>query len=171
MKFTIELQARPGILFDDAWHDVDSIVVQDDTTLTIHYGRPKDALNTWMVYWPRHLLDGLDSARFWEWEFWTQPVGNGPYRYVRHVPKTMVELEANADYYAGKPAIDRVTIRFGGATPITELLSETVDIAAWANPVDVPKVAADPRFHVYYHLSPEIPHLTVTPSGATSRNT
>lgn len=32
------------------------------------------------------------------WDFWSHPVGNGPYRYVRHVPKTMLELEANPDF-------------------------------------------------------------------------
>lgn len=154
VKFTLELQARPDILFDDAWHDVDSIVVRDDTTLTIHYRRPKNALNTWMVYWPRHLLEPLDPKKFWEWEFWTRPVGNGPYRYVRHVPKTMVELEANPDFYAGKPAIERVLIKFGGAAAVTELLSGNVDILTWLNKADIPKLAADPRFHVYYHQVP-----------------
>ena len=136
VKWSIELAGNPEVLYDDPWHDVDSIRVRNDTTLTIFYGRPKDARNTWMVYWPRHLLEGLDPAQFYQWDFWIQPVGDGPYRYVRHVPKTMVELEANAEFYAGKPAIDRVVIKFGGDNGITELLSGNVDAIAWANPTD-----------------------------------
>lgn len=159
VKFTLELQARPDILFDDAWHDVDSIVVRDDTTFTIHYRRPRSALNTWMVYWPKHLLERLDPGSFWEWEFWTRPVGNGPYRYVRHVPNTMVELQANPDFYAGRPAIERLFIRFGAGSAVTELLSGNVDILTWVNQADIPKLAADPRFRVYYHLGRQVPWL------------
>jgi len=159
VKWSIELAGNPDVLYDDPWHDVDSIRVRNDTTLTIFYGRPKDARNTWMVYWPRHLLEGLDPAQFYQWKFWIQPVGDGPYRYVRHVPKTMVELEANAEFYAGKPAIDRVVIKFGGDNGITELLSGNVDAIAWANPADVPKLAADPRFRVYHQIGPGIPWL------------
>ncbi len=131
-----------------------------DTTLVIRYRRGKDALNTWMVYWPRHLLEGLDPKGFWEWEFWVRPVGNGPYRYVRHVPKTMVELQANPDFFAGTPRIGRAIIRFGGGSPITELLGGNVD-AAWSNHADLPKMATDPRFRVYHQLSPEVPWLKV----------
>jgi peptide/nickel transport system substrate-binding protein len=84
-----------------------------------------------------------------KWEFWTQPVGNGPYRYVRHVPKTMIELEANQDYYRGKPKIQKVILKFGGGTPLTELLSGNVDVIS-AFLSDVPKLRDDPRFRVYY---------------------
>lgn len=158
VKFSIELAGRPDILFDDPWHDVDSIRVRDDTTVRIYYGRPKDARNTWMVYWPRHHLEGLDPKDFWGWEFWTRPVGNGPFRYVRHVPKTMVELEANADFYAGKPAIDRLIIKFG-EQGLTELLSGNVDVAE-VNPAELPKLAADLRFRVYYQILPEVGWLS-----------
>ncbi|MFQ5678736.1 MAG: peptide ABC transporter substrate-binding protein [Gemmatimonadota bacterium] len=159
VKFSIELSGHPDVLFDDPWHDVDSMAVRDDTTLVIFYGRPKDARNTWMVYWPKHLLEGLDPKRFYAWQFWTHPVGNGPYRYVRHVPKTMVELEANPEFYAGKPAIERVIIRFGEGSGITELLSGDVDLLTWVNPADLPKLAEDPRFRIYYQLHPDIPWL------------
>lgn len=159
VKWSIELAGHPDVLYDDPWHDVDSIRVRNDSTLTIFYGRPRDARNAWMVYWPRHLLEGLDPAQFYQWDFWIQPVGDGPYRYVRHVPKTMVELEANPEFYAGKPAIDRVIIKFGGGEGIAELLSGNVDAIAWADPTDVPRLEADPRFRVYHQIGPGIPWL------------
>ena len=31
--------------------------------------------------------------------FWTHRVGNGPFRFVRYVPQTMIEFERNPDYY------------------------------------------------------------------------
>jgi len=62
----------------------------------------------------------------------------------------MVELEANRDFYAGKPAIDRVVIKFGGATPVIELTSGNVDAVVYLDHSDVPKLKADPRFRVYH---------------------
>jgi peptide/nickel transport system substrate-binding protein len=157
VKFTIELQGHPDILYDEAWQDVDSMIVHDDTTLSIHYGRPKDALNDWMVYWPKHILENLDPAEFWEWEFWLRPVGNGPYRYVRHVPATMVELEANSDFYAGEPSIDRVRVKFGGPeTGVVELRSGNVDVLAQINHADLLTMASDDRFQIHHSIWPGV---------------
>jgi peptide/nickel transport system substrate-binding protein len=162
VKFTIEFQGRPDILYEDAWHDVDSILVHDDTTLSIHYARPKDALNDWVVYWPKHIIEHLDPGTFWEWEFWTRPVGNGPYRYVSHLPKTMVELEANADFYAGRPAIEHLRIKFGGAdVAVTELLSGNVDAITRVDHAAVLALANDPRFRIYRQLPSWVPWLNV----------
>jgi peptide/nickel transport system substrate-binding protein len=159
VEFSIDLAGHPDVLFDNAWYDVDSMSVRNDTTLTIFYGRPRDARDTWIVYWPKHLLEGLDPAEFYNWDFWTEPVGNGPYRYVRHIPQTMVELEANPDFYAGEPTIDELVIQFGGGNGIIEILSGNVDILTNVNSTDLPKIAADPRFEVHHFMFPEIPWL------------
>jgi peptide/nickel transport system substrate-binding protein len=79
-------------------------------------------------------------------------VGNGPYRYVRHDPETMMEFRANPDYYLGKPAIERVVMKDGGSSAINELLSGNADIA-WMDPLIAEKIAArDDRFRVYYRV-------------------
>lgn len=159
IKFSIELSGHRDVLYDDAWHDVDSITVHDDTTFTISYSRPKDARNNWMVYWPKHLLDELDPSSFFQWEFWSRPVGNGPYRYVRHVPKTMTELVANPDFFDGPPSIDRLIIKFGAGSGITELLSGNVDVLTHLNQADIPNLGNDPRFRVYHQVDPDLPWL------------
>ncbi len=129
---------------------IESYAVIDDFTFTITYNKPSIyGLDYWSVYWPKHLLEDLDPKEFWKWEFWSQPVGNGPYRYVRHLPKTMVELEANPDYFKKKPKIQKVVLLFSGGTPLTELLGGNVDVIQ-ADLSDVPKLHGDPRFRVYY---------------------
>lgn len=142
VKFTFEL-------FDAMWGTTRGadVTVHDDSTLTIRSARPTDALDWWMVYYPRHLLERLDPADFDDWDFWRRPVGNGPYRYVRHIPRTTVELAANPDYYRGKPRIERVILR-AGASAVTELLSGNVDVmgVGWG---DLAKLGGDPRFNVY----------------------
>ena len=86
------------------------MTVLDDSTYTITYHKGVLAgspFNYYTVFYPRHLLEGLDPTEFSNWDFWTHPVGNGPYRYVRHIPKTMIEFEANPDYFLGQPKIER----------------------------------------------------------------
>ena len=159
IKFSLALFAHPDVLFGSAWYYIDSVSVVDDFTLTLTYTKPMSLPNSWAVYYPKHLLEKLEPKEFWKWEFWTHPVGNGPYRYVRHVPKTMIELEANPDYYLGKPRIERVILKFSGSVPLMELLSGNVDVLIYVNPSDIPKLAADPLFRVYHHHSSGAPWM------------
>ncbi len=153
IKFSIELFASPDApLYKAFWLDIETITARDDFTLAITFSKPTNALDCWWdVYYPKHLLEDLDPKEYGSWKFWTEPVGNGPYRYVRHVPKTMIELEANPDYYLGKPKIERVVFKFGG-NPLIELLSGNVDVVSRFNPIDIPKVAEDERFRVYHSI-------------------
>ncbi|MCH1932677.1 ABC transporter substrate-binding protein, partial [Shewanella sp. A25] len=63
-----------------------------------------------------------------EWDFWEHPIGNGPYRFVRLDPETMMEFEANPDFYLGKPQIERVILKFSLDAGLTELLAGQVDV-------------------------------------------
>lgn len=151
--FSLELFAHPDVLFPtDFLHEVESFSATDDHTFTISWTLPRgpsDARPGWTVYYPKHLLEGLDPKEFYQWEFWTQPIGNGPYRYVRHVPKTMMELEANSDFFAGQPAIARVVLKFGTGNKLTELASGNVDVALNVGLSDVAKLKADPEYGIY----------------------
>jgi peptide/nickel transport system substrate-binding protein len=152
VKFTLDLLGRPDAPVGQINPDLKSAVVLDDTTIVITYNKNRASLDSWTCYYPKHLLEDLEPKDISEWDFWTQPVGNGPYRYVRHVPKTMMELQANPDYYAAPPAIQRVVIKFGGAN-LTELLSGNVDVIHYANPMDALALADDPRFRIYHEIN------------------
>ena len=101
LNFTIDLRN----------HDVEdslrlfSVQVVDDYKLIFLSKVPFYGLDTYDVYYPKHLLKDLDPNKFNDWDFWSEPVGNGPYRYVRHVPKTMIEVESNPDFFLGEPKI------------------------------------------------------------------
>jgi peptide/nickel transport system substrate-binding protein len=148
IAFTIELLSRPDVGYVETGSV--TITVLDDSTFR-YSSSLSSPLDDYRTYYPKHLLEPLDPTEFYQWEFWTQPVGNGPYRYVRHVPKTMMELEANPDYFLGKPAIERVVLKFG-EPQLTELLAGNVDILSSVSPLDLPKIAEDRRFRVYYQM-------------------
>ncbi len=148
IKFTLDLLAEA-----DTWGVVPgsyTVTVLDDSTYTIRYEKQAigSPLDDYTVYYPKHLLEGLDPQRFYEWEFWLHPIGNGPYRYVRTLPQTMIELEANPNYFRGRPEIERVVLKFGEPNS-NELLSGNVDALPSVGP-DLLKLAEDERFRLYY---------------------
>ncbi|MGH7562828.1 MAG: ABC transporter substrate-binding protein [Gemmatimonadota bacterium] len=145
VKFTLDLMAEAGL----GGFGIEKVTVVDDSTVTIR--SQKHNYVDYLVYYPKHLLEELDPKRFWEWEFWLQPMGNGPYRFVRHVPQTLMEFEANPDYYRGRPRIERVILKFVGDAWLTELLAGNVDIAS-GDLLQVSRIVRDPRFRVYYSI-------------------
>ena len=150
VKFSLELWTDPEVLYENRWFE--RITVLDSHTLRITFKEPVSGTIfdfSWLAMLPKHVLDTLDLEQIYSWPFWVQPIGNGPYRYVRHVPKTMTELEANPDYYGEKPKIPRVVLRYGG-NALIELLSGNVDIVNGITPLQAVQLAADPRFRTYH---------------------
>src|SRR5262249_43459788 len=105
-------------------------------------------VNDWIVCWPKHLLEPLDPKQIKSWDFWTRPVGCGPYRHVRTVPKTMMEFRASPDYFRGIPKIATVILKFGDNT-IPELWSNSVDAVCFPSRSDVGTINRDGRFRAY----------------------
>jgi|SRR5579859_25493 len=158
VKFTLDLFTNPGVLQLPPSFAVE--VLDDSTyTITCERGRAEGTpLDDWTVYYPKHLLQHLDPTKFWEGSSWTLPVGDGPYRLVRHVPQTLVEYGANPNYFRGKPSIARVVLRFGDTSSsqaLTELLSGNVDVVPYANRMDLFKLGDDPRFRIYDSIDVE----------------
>ena len=158
---SLETWTHPEVMWYGAgareWEVVDSL------TFRVTLDKPGDwPLDGWSVAHPGHILDTLDAADFYEWDFWTRPIGNGPFRYVRHEPKTFVELQANDDYYLGRPAIDRVLIQFQAGTGSggMELRAGNVDMAHLPAREAVALTDADPRFNHYFMLQAS-PHWLV----------
>lgn len=152
IAFSLELFDHSDVLFQARAHGLDSTMVLDDHTIVFFMREPAyyPPVPGWTVYFPKHLLEHLDPAEFYEWDFWMRPVGNGPYRFVRRLPRTMVEFEANPDFYAGEPPIERVVAKLSSVNPVVELTSGAADAASDLTPADVLKLEADPRFVSYY---------------------
>lgn len=151
VKFSLDLLSHPEVRYDPPGR---TVTVVDDTTVSITYESGGDALNTWTVVYPKHLLETLDPADFFQWDFWNRPVGNGPYRFVDRIPETAIELEANSKYWAGAPRIDRVVLKigqdYGEASGLLELLSGNVDAIPYVQPADLVAVESLDHYRTYY---------------------
>jgi peptide/nickel transport system substrate-binding protein len=148
VKFTLDLMGHPEVL-DRTTPGARIVRALNDTTFQVTFTERIPGTQGIVIY-PRHLLEDLDPAEYWAWPFWSEPVGSGPYRYVRHVDDGMIEVEANPDYYLGPPAIETVIFRFGG-NALVELKAGNIQAAAM--PVDfgdAQVLSRDPRFRIYH---------------------
>jgi peptide/nickel transport system substrate-binding protein len=81
----------------------------------------------------------------------SQPVGTGPFRFVRWVTGDRVELERNPDYWGEAPALARATFKFVPDPAAATAAMLAGDIDAFANfpaPEALVQFEADPRFAV-----------------------
>ncbi len=146
IKFTIDLRNQS---YSNLFRSV-SVQVVDDYKLVFSSKNPFNGLDIYNVYYPKHLLKDLDPEDFFNWDFWTEPIGNGPYRYVRHVPQTMIEVESNPDYFLEEPKIKHVVLKFAKDMSLIELISGNVDILPSASRDFLIKLDGDERFESYY---------------------
>lgn len=82
----------------------------DQHTFRVRYARPfAPALASWGInIVPAHLLEGKEITKS---ELGRRPVGTGPYRFGEWLPGQRVVLDANPDYFEGRPYIDRCIFR------------------------------------------------------------
>src|SRR4051794_19626948 len=88
-------------------------------------------------------------------EFMNNPVGTGPFKFVRQVERQLIEMDANPDYFRGRPKLDRLIIR-----PIPEPASRLAALRAgevqWAEvtPPESIKPLKDSGFQVMLNPYP-----------------
>ncbi|MEK7851294.1 MAG: ABC transporter substrate-binding protein, partial [Deltaproteobacteria bacterium] len=102
--------------------------VVDKYIFKVTYAKPfAPALASWgSAILPKHLLEGKEIAKS---ELARHPVGTGPYKFVEWKTGEKIVLEANPDYWEGKPYIERYVYRIipDQATMFLELKSGGID--------------------------------------------
>lgn len=117
--------------------DPDQLQVEalDEHTVKIGFKTPKDEktilseLCSFLYVLPKHLLDTGDLASINTSDFWSAPVGAGPFKYVRDTAGEQLEMTANEDYYLGCPDFKTFVIRVVPAASLTAgLLNGDIDV-------------------------------------------
>lgn len=84
IAFTVEILTHPDVMSYNAG-PLDSAIALDSRTVKLFMSRPSRwPLQGWVTFLPRHLLAEEDPADYYDWTFWEHPIGNGPFRFVRH---------------------------------------------------------------------------------------
>ncbi|MDO3379450.1 peptide-binding protein [Geoalkalibacter halelectricus] len=130
VMFTYELMVDPNTptAYADRYLQVVAAEAPDPYTFRVHYAEPlASALISWgLAIHPRHLLEGQDVTRS---PLARAPIGTGPFRFVQWVSGQRLILEANPDYFEGRPYVNRVIYRIipDSATMFLELQAGNLD--------------------------------------------
>ncbi|MCB0010682.1 MAG: ABC transporter substrate-binding protein [Anaerolineales bacterium] len=112
-----------------AYHDgeadsITGIEIVDDLTIQFNLESPDASFARLFLaaelleILPEHIVSGLDeeavlngTADYW----FTNPIGTGPWKFVRYEPDQFIEYERNDDYWGGAPAPDRLFMEISTA--------------------------------------------------------
>lgn len=134
---------------------IDSVVALDDTTLRIRFlsarGGIPDVLADLAVL-PRHLLGDVAPSEMRRAAWNGRPVGNGPFRFVRHEANRRWVFERNPAFppsLGGPPRLERLVIAVVDepTTKLAALVSGELDLAG-IQPAHAEFVAATDRLAV-----------------------
>ncbi len=129
----------------------------DPYTFRVTYAKPyAPALGSWGIgILPKHLLEGKDITKS---PLARHPIGTGPYKFVEWKSGEKIVLEANPDYFEGKPYIHRVVYRIipDLSTEFLELQSGGLDFMG-LTPIQYKTQTETPafrrRFNKYRYLA------------------
>jgi peptide/nickel transport system substrate-binding protein len=125
---------------------IDTVEAPDDASVVVTLKRPTGHF-LFNLGWGDMVIVEPSSAGTNK----TEPVGTGPFRFVRWVTGDRVELERNPDYWGEAPALARATFKFipDPAAATAAMLAGDIDsFANFPAPEALVQFEADPRFEV-----------------------
>ncbi len=130
VEFTYKKLIDPMVKtpYSGDFEKIKTMEIVDDYTIRITYQEPfSPALASWgMNIMPKHLLETEDLNST---SFSRRPVGTGPYKFTEWKTQELIVLDANHEYFEGRPYIDRYIFRVipDPATMFLELQNSGVD--------------------------------------------
>lgn len=108
--YHVIIDPKTPTAYSEDFKQVASVTAPDPFTVVVRYNRPyAPALASWGVaVLPAHLLEGQDITKS---PLARQPIGTGPFRFKEWVAGQKIVLEANRDYFEGRPYLNRYVFR------------------------------------------------------------
>jgi peptide/nickel transport system substrate-binding protein len=135
VRFTWELHVDPVVGYSArSWKEfITDVVVDDEHTVTFRFDRryPYQHMDASVgTILPKHLLGDVPRDQLETCDFARQPVGCGPFRFVKWEGQQFVELAANEDYFLGRPHLDRLVFRVipDRTVLLTQLETGSIDV-------------------------------------------
>lgn len=133
VKFTFDTILNPDITarFRGPISSVQSVDMVDDYTVAFNLASPFAPLPVMLGYnqaiVPKHLLDGQDLNQ--PADFLAAPVGSGPFKFKELSQGAYLEVEANEDYFGGRPNLDGIIFQVitDGNARVAQVKSGDVD--------------------------------------------
>jgi peptide/nickel transport system substrate-binding protein len=155
VKYTFDAMKDPKLGYPDmaALNEVESIDAIDNTTVRFRFTRPSLNQLAYLrrLILPQHRLEGTPLDQMESAAQGREPVGNGPFRFVRWKRDQEIVFEANPEFPDGRPHLDRVVFRvIPDQTAIeTAFKSGEIDVVERLRFSEVAALRQDPRFNVF----------------------
>lgn len=153
VAFTLNLLAKgTAKAYPPISEKIAKIEIEDPYTISIFLDKPSSsfiyALAVPIV--PRHILQGRDIRST---SFNYQPVGTGPFRLLARA-SDRIELEANQDYFLGRPYLDRLVVRIFDNQRLvwSHLMRGEIDAFEFFNAESYRIIKKIPSFRIYSSL-------------------
>jgi peptide/nickel transport system substrate-binding protein len=166
--FRYMIDPKTPTAYGEPFRQVRRAEVVDRYTYRVTYEKPyAPALLSWGLWiLPRHILEpawkaGVDLRTTRQNRF---PVGSGPYRFGEWKTGEKIVVEANPDYFEGRPYLRRVVYRIipDQSTIFLELKARNIDLAS-LTPIQYRRQTEFPAFlkafHRYQYLSNSYAYL------------
>ena len=128
---------------------IKAVTKVDDYTVNVITNGPFPILLRKLTY--LRIMDKESSEGLSDEALGLTPVGTGPYKLVRWQRGQSLVLEANENYFRGKPAIDKVEVRplTNDATRVAAMLSGAVQLINRVPVRDVDRIKANPQMQFF----------------------
>jgi peptide/nickel transport system substrate-binding protein len=130
---------------------IDSVTVRDSLTVVFWYskrspGQFYDAASQMRIL-PEHILGSVPRAEIKNAPFRRNPVGSGPFKFVRWDDRQAIVVEANTAYHLGRPHLDRViwSIAPDPSATVLRLFAGEADFLETLRPADTVELAKHPE--------------------------
>jgi len=156
VKFTFDKIKEPSINspYISIFQNFKMVKVNNKYTVEINLKTPSPSLPFYLDVGilPRHLLMGKDLRRA---EFNYHPIGTGPFK-MESWSKDEIVLEANEDYFKGRPHLNQVVVNFfkDQRTVWAELMKGTLDCVFLTYPKNYDIIEKIQDFTVHSSLNP-----------------
>ena len=108
--------------------------------------------NVWnYIALPKHCLEGQDPTKYLDWEFWKNPVTNGPLKIESEVAGSELVFVPNEDYHLGVAQFSKLKVVLMDATNMASaMIAGDIDIAYPApSDEDMKMLARQDGIHVF----------------------
>ena len=155
-KFSLERVKTPALRASSNFRPIDRVEIVDPYTIRVHTSKPWPTFITIMTFdqpamYPPKAYAAKDSAFISK-----NPIGTGPYKFVRWSKDEEIVLEANQQYWHGAPKIKTVVFKPipDDAVRVAALQNGEVDVAVNIPPHLANIIANHPK--VFLSTAPSI---------------
>ena len=141
---------------------VEEITAPDAYTVEITLKRPYAPFIYTIAMTPFSIVSPT-ALQKWGVDFKNHPVGTGPFKFVRWDREDKVVLEANTDYWEGRPPLDRIIFRSipDNSVRLIELQNGSIHAMEFPNPDDLSQIRADSQLRIIEQPGMNIGYLAM----------